>query len=239
MKPGSIQLCGTAVVVTLLISAALAAPPDAAPKDEVLPLIVIDDVPLTAAIKNLARHSGVSNYILDPRVPGSGFAAGPAREPSVSLRRENVTARAAFNELLQQHELVMIANPATTVARIAPANLAVKPIAANLALTGTNEIHPLIKIDDVPIEHALKNLARRNFENVTIDPRLSEPSFDRGGAVTVHWEKITAPQALAALLDNYDLVMTEDAANSFALIKLKPPSRVAPAPQKEPEPKRP
>jgi len=33
----------------------------------VIPLIVMDDVPLTDAIKNLARQAGL-NYILDPKV---------------------------------------------------------------------------------------------------------------------------------------------------------------------------
>jgi len=87
----------------------------------------------------------------------------------------------------------------------------------------------LVVLDDVPLAHALKNIARRNFMNITIDPRLTEPSFDLAGSVSVRWEKVTSRQALAALLDNHDLVMNENAATSFALIKLKPPDRTDPA----------
>jgi hypothetical protein len=236
MKPGSICLFGAAAAAILLISAALAAPPDAAPKDEVVPLIVIDDVPLTLAIRNLARQAGINNYILDPRVPGSGFTAGK-EVPSVSFRRENVSAREALNDVLKQHKLAIIANPATTVARIAPTNLAVKPIPANPALTGANEV--VLVMDDVPLADALRNVARQSYTYVTIDPRLSEPSFNRGGMVSVRWEKLTARQALAALLDNYDLVMTEDEASSSAQIKLNPLNWTDPAPKGEPEKKQP
>ena len=35
--------------------------------DTIIPLIVMDDVPLTDAIKNLARQAGL-NYMLDPKV---------------------------------------------------------------------------------------------------------------------------------------------------------------------------
>jgi len=46
-----------------------ALPGRAADTNFVIPLIVMEDVPLTDAIKNLARQAGI-NYILDPRVAG-------------------------------------------------------------------------------------------------------------------------------------------------------------------------
>src|SRR5437879_2702402 len=56
----------------------LATPADnqeAVSRDPVLPLIVIEEVPLPDAIRNLARQMNL-NYILDPRVPGSNFGPG-------------------------------------------------------------------------------------------------------------------------------------------------------------------
>src|SRR6185295_1528089 len=122
MKPSSSYFYGAMAAAALLTGAALAALPDGAAKEEVVPLIVIDDVPLTMAIRNLARQMNI-NFILDPRVPGAGFAAGDlVPEPSVSIRRENATTREVLNDLLQRHGLELIANPATTIARIAPTN---------------------------------------------------------------------------------------------------------------------
>src|SRR5215831_14790714 len=63
----------------------------------VIPLIVMDDVPLTDAIKNLARQAGI-NYMLDPKISyGQPDAKGvPSVQPTVSIRWENVTAEQAL-----------------------------------------------------------------------------------------------------------------------------------------------
>jgi hypothetical protein len=60
------------------------AAPDAAKGDEIVPLIVIDDVPLTDAVRNLARQSGL-NFQFDPRISATN-------QPNVSIRFENVSA---------------------------------------------------------------------------------------------------------------------------------------------------
>src|SRR6185503_8101488 len=73
---------------------AAAAKPDAAKPDkpegvtpaapgagEVVPLIVIDEVPLTDAIRNLARQSNL-NFQFDPKITSSN-------QPNVSIRFEN------------------------------------------------------------------------------------------------------------------------------------------------------
>src|SRR6476646_40676 len=60
--------------------------------DDIVPLIVIEDVPLTAAIRNLARQAEI-NIIFDPRVPGSDMGAGRwKKEPNISARWEHITA---------------------------------------------------------------------------------------------------------------------------------------------------
>lgn len=85
----------------------------------VIPLIVMDDVPLTDAIKNLARQAGL-NYMLDPKIgygqPGPD--GRPTPQPSVSIRWENVTAEQALNALLNNYSLQLIEDPKTHIARV-------------------------------------------------------------------------------------------------------------------------
>ena len=149
MKPTSISLkCATAA---LLVSAVWAGPRQVHAADTVVPLIVIDKVPLTDAIRNLARQAGF-NFILDPRVPGSGFAAGGlVPEPSITVRWENVTAQEALSALLAGHNLMMVTNPATTVTRIAPAVQKVRPVPASRVGSDTNAPIPLVVMDQVPL----------------------------------------------------------------------------------------
>jgi len=85
----------------------------------VIPLIVMDDVPLTDAIKNLARQAGL-NYMLDPKI---GFGQpGPdgkvVAQPSVSIRWENITAEQALNALLNNYSLQLVDDAKTHIARI-------------------------------------------------------------------------------------------------------------------------
>src|SRR2546426_12311277 len=72
---------------------------NATPHDpsEVIPLIVMDDVGLIDAIKNLARQANL-NYILDPKVPyGQPDEKGVVRPmPTISIRWEKLTAQQAL-----------------------------------------------------------------------------------------------------------------------------------------------
>ena len=85
----------------------------------VIPLIVMDDVPLTDAIKNLARQAGL-NYILDPKVSfGQPGADGrPVPQPSVSIRWENVTAAQALDALLNTYNLQRADDPKSKISRV-------------------------------------------------------------------------------------------------------------------------
>ena len=201
---------------------------------EAVPLIVIGDVPLPDAIRNLARQASL-NYILDPRVPGSGFGPGrTAAQPSVTARWTNVSANAALSRVLQEHKLTMVTNPATTVARIAPANLGVKPVPASHVGTNTNGVIPLLVMDDVPLTDALRNLTTHAGLNVALDPTLTTPAFNRQGTVSFRWEKITVRQALAALLDNYDLVLVQEPGAASARIRLKTRDEMGTPPRRDP-----
>jgi type IV pilus assembly protein PilQ len=90
-----------------------AKPADAAggeKKDETVPLIVIDDVPLTDAIRNLARQSNL-NFQFDPRVTTSN-------QPNVSIRFENVSAHEALQAVLENYSLALVKEPKSKIARI-------------------------------------------------------------------------------------------------------------------------
>ncbi|HWX19037.1 MAG TPA: secretin N-terminal domain-containing protein [Candidatus Binatia bacterium] len=85
----------------------------------VIPLIVMDDVPLTDAIKNLARQAGL-NYMLDPKVAFGqvGPDGKPVPQPTISIRWENVTAEQALNALLTTYNLQLIEDPKSKIARV-------------------------------------------------------------------------------------------------------------------------
>ena len=78
--------------------------------DELVPLIVIDDVPLTDAIRNLARQSAL-NFQFDPRVTTSN-------QPNVSIRFENVSAQEALLAVLDNYSLVLAKDSKSKIARV-------------------------------------------------------------------------------------------------------------------------
>ncbi len=85
----------------------------------VIPLIVMDDVPLTDAIRNLARQAGI-NYMLDPKI-GFGQVGQDGKvqpQPNVTIRWETVTAEQALTALLNNHSLQLVEDPKSKIARI-------------------------------------------------------------------------------------------------------------------------
>ena len=99
-----------------------------------IPLIIMDEVPLTDAIKNLARQAGV-NYMLDPKIgfgqPGTD--GKPVPQPSVSIRWENITAEQALNALLNNHSLQLAEDPKTKIARVTAKDpLALEPLVTKI-----------------------------------------------------------------------------------------------------------
>jgi len=91
----------------------------ASPPGAVIPLIVMDDVPLTDAIRNLARQANL-NYMLDPKIgygqPGADGKVTP--QPSVTIRWENITAEQALNALLNNHALQLNEDPKSKIAQV-------------------------------------------------------------------------------------------------------------------------
>ena len=79
----------------------------------------MDEVPLTDAIKNLARQASL-NYMLDPKINyGTPDANGVVHpQPNVSLRWENLTADQALNAVLNNYNLIIVDDPKTHIALI-------------------------------------------------------------------------------------------------------------------------
>lgn len=103
---------------------------DSAPADPgaVIPLIVMDDVPLTDAIRNLARQARL-NYMLDPKIAFGqpGPDGKPGAQPLVSIRWENITAQQALMALLSNYNLDLVEDPKTHIARVATKDPAAPP----------------------------------------------------------------------------------------------------------------
>ncbi len=220
-RPGALTIVALCSVILLAPSPTTAQ--QAATTNKLIPLIVMDDVPLEDAIRNLARVAGI-NYILDPRISSS--------RPTISGRWENTTAEELLGKVLQEHKLTMVLNPATSVARIASSNQVIKPVPAIQAGTNTNTVIPVIVLDEAPLDMAIKKLAALANLNVSLDPGFLEPSSGKGAipTVTFRWENLTARQALAALRDNYDLTMIEDPTTPNAQITIKKQTTKKPAP---------
>lgn len=91
-------------------AAAKAEPSTPARPDEVVPLIVIDEVPLPDAIRNLARQAGL-NFLFDQRITATN-------QPNISLRLENVMAQEALNAVLDNYNLSLAKDTKSKIARI-------------------------------------------------------------------------------------------------------------------------
>lgn len=85
---------------------------------EIVPLIIFDDTPLTDVIKTLARQAGI-NFLFDPRVTAEvGPDGKPVVQPNISIRFENVTAMQALEAVLANHNLQLVQDPRTKIARV-------------------------------------------------------------------------------------------------------------------------
>ena len=127
-SPAADAAVSSAPVVAAPAPAPEAATPSNAQPDAIIPLIVMDDVPLTDAIRNLARQSGL-NYMLDPKIAfgqvGPDGKATP--QPSVSIRWENITAEQALTALLNNYTLQLVEDPKSRIARISTKDPAALP----------------------------------------------------------------------------------------------------------------
>ena len=211
------------ILLLLGLSHGIQAHADESSTEEVHEIIAIGDVPLTCVIQNVARRMDL-NVIFDPHVPGSAF--GPGRdipEPTVIKRWTNITASEALRIILKENQLILVSNPVTRVARVAPGHIAIRPVPEHVLGmdSETNKPVPLVVIDDVPLLDAIKHTAKLLGLSVTFDPEVSDTFTPDCAVVRVRWENLTSRQVLAALLDNYGLVMREDPSTATMRIRLK------------------
>jgi hypothetical protein len=173
------------------------------PKPKPLPPIAqFPDGPLVQAISHLADQLDL-NYIFDPHVPSA------PKRPITSQYAASRSQRQALNELLRDNDLVMVENPATTIVRFVPARLRIKPIPSSQVGTNLDSVIPKLRFDDCPLSDVIKNLTRQ----VGMYTYPKDLSFLRTRGletdISITWHDITGGQALAALLDNYGLVMKQ------------------------------
>jgi hypothetical protein len=219
-----------ALILGVLGFKALAADTETKHRYEVMPLITMDTVPLGDAVKNLARQEGI-NYIFDPAVLTSfgGVDGCFVHAPYITTKWTNVTARQALDDVLHDYNLKLNTNPVTTVFRITLATRNIQPAPASQLGHDTNQTLPLIKMEDVPLRDAIRNLA--NAAKLGVKFHLPTAPDEESGShdllsslVNLRWENLTAKQALVALLDNYSLLMVQypDSSTVHIIVKRQP-----------------
>lgn len=88
----------------------------------------------------------------------------------------------------------------------------------------TNRAIPLIVMDAVPLNDAIRNLARQANFQYMLDPKLSDPSLGPDGkmvpqpSVTFRWENVSAMEALRRLLEAHGLRMVGNPATPVTRI---------------------
>ena len=184
------------------------------------PLIQMESVPLSDAIRNLAAQLQL-NYILDARICKGGYLA---YNPPINVRW-NLGVDQALQRVLAEHGLMVISNATTSVARLMATNAPVKPALVTFASSETNPAIPDLKIDTT-LDKAIEEIANKVHLSVTVSPSLPVPDFTGERTAErcdlwVRWKNIRPEQALAALLDNYELVITTGPTAGTAKIMTK------------------
>jgi len=172
--------------------------------------IELDHVRLRDAIRNLARQVEL-NYILDSTLTGRWRSkeGKPQDEPELTVQWRNLTLPEALKKVLHDYHLEMVENPQTSVARIIPAGKRNERKTPLPAVPEAGEKIPVVVLDEVAVLDAVTRFASQAHLIPTLDPNISATCFEMvlERPVSVHWENITAYQALAALFDSYGLIM--------------------------------
>jgi hypothetical protein len=198
--------------------------------EPVIPSVAFDHVPLSSAIGDLGRQANI-NFIIDKRLMDwwgytDDFGRDLHNEPMVDIHWTNLTARAAFLCLLQEHHLILLDDPVTSVARVTYPGQTLPLIDANMFGNDTN-IAPLIEFEEVPITVALENLARQAKLNYILDPQIGYGQPDRNGRIkpepvlNFRWQNVSAKQVLIALYENGDWTISKEPASPVLLIRAK------------------
>lgn len=175
-----------------------------------IPLIQFEDVPITIALENLARQGHI-NYLVDLQL---GYDQPDANgdikiQPTFSCHLENITPFDGFIETCDRNDLVVVKDTRLHVLLVRARGHEVNFIPADIFSSDTNVI-PLIKFVGMPLSRALQNLVKQGGIKCILSPRIDSGGWDSPEpVVTIQWENLTAAQALAAVCENYDLVITK------------------------------
>jgi hypothetical protein len=99
--------------------------------------------------------------------------------------------------------------------------LALPPEGSSQPAGPAPEIVPLIVLDEVPLDNAIKAIAQQAGINYMLTPGLRIPSFGKLPNVTVRWTQITCRQALGTLLKAYHLQLIPDSKMGIARITVR------------------
>jgi len=198
--------------------------------NKVIPILQMEGVPITTAIENLTRLSG-QNHILDPRLFGP-TPDGPYHnrdgeiisEPLLTFKWENMTAKQALARLLRENDLYAIEMQNTPIVQISHIKQDAGIVDVTLLGEDTNAVVPVIKMQSVSIGTALGRLARSAGIKVVIDPKLlqfSDAEDVSSTIISLHWESVTARQAMVALCENFGLDIVNDSTTGNIRIEQK------------------
>ena len=188
---------------------------------QTVPLVVFSDVPITVAIENLARESGV-NYLIEPEVEQ---AWKDSEEPIINCKIQNVGAKEVLLRLLDLRHLALVEDPVSSIAFIIRANQITNALFASLPTTATNTAYfhtngiiPLIQFADVPITTAIENLLRQESVLYMIDPKLTELGYSSRSyadyvpepLLNIRLENVTAWNTINRILNIRNLVLLDN-----------------------------
>ena len=134
--------------------------------------------------------------------------------------------------------LATLSQPAVTPAALTPTAPVVPPLVGpDSSFTNApagNEVVDVVAFDGVALPDAIRTLALQAGLNIEFDPRLLSgvgPSMAgrvSPPVITEKWKKVTAMQALQALLDNWGWQLQWDPRTSIARVTAKDPAALEP-----------
>ncbi len=179
-----------------------------------IPAIEFKNIPITMAIKSLARMDGI-NYSMDPKMFWNRDGTSQP-EPQLTLRWENYTAADALARVLKENHLVATTNTFSGVVCITTTNFVANKVEAKLLGSDTNSASSLIFFDEVPLAEALTSLSHQAHLSVGLDPQGLD---NTSATISLRWENLTAQQALVAICEVYGLVIVKGSTPESLIIK--------------------
>ena len=188
-----------------------ATPPVVNAPDELVPLIVIDEVPLEYALRNLTRQAQVDVYF-DPSIFEMALQGTPLMEVPVSIRFDNVTVRDALKAVLENYGLALVKTPTPGRFQITRA-LAPAPVWPNEAVDLTtvslppdaDQLVPAIVINEIPASDAVRNVARQAGINFQFDPEVLHQTLP--ASYSLQLTNVKPRDALRRVLEENGLAM--------------------------------